>query len=40
MKTILTTLFLSIAFLLPGRASAAAEQNLAIVNTGIILKGY
>ena len=40
MKTILTTLFLSIAFLLPGRASAAAGQNLAIVNTGIILKGY
>ena len=40
MKTALITLFLFIAFLLPGRASAAAEQNLAIVNTEIVLKGY
>ena len=40
MKTILTTLFLSIAFLLPGRASAAAEHNLAIINTEIVFKGY
>ena len=40
MKTILTTLFLSIAFLLPGRASAAAENNLAIINTEIVFKGY
>jgi Skp family chaperone for outer membrane proteins len=40
MKTILTTLFLSIAFLLPGRALAAAEHNLAIINTEIVFKGY
>ena len=40
MKTILTTLFLSIAFLLPGRASAAAEHNLAIINTEIVFKGF
>jgi outer membrane protein len=40
MKTILTTLFLSIAFLLPGRAFAAAEHNLAIINTGMVFKGY
>jgi len=40
MKTTLTILFLSIAFLLPGRASAAAEYNLAIVNTGIVFDGY
>jgi Skp family chaperone for outer membrane proteins len=40
MKTILTTLFLSISFLLPGRASAAAEHNLAIINTEIVFKGY
>ena len=40
MKTTLTTLFLSIAFLLPGRASAAVEHNLAIINTEIVLKGY
>ena len=40
MKTILTTLFLSIACLLPCRAPAAGEHNLAIVNTEIVFKGY
>lgn len=40
MKIILITLFLSIACLLPGRASAAAEHNLAIINTEIVFKGY
>ena len=40
MKTVLTTLFLSVACLLPCRASAAAEHNLAIVNTEIVFKGY
>ena len=40
MKTILTALFLSIAILLPVCASAAADQSLAIVNTGIVFKGY
>ena len=40
MKTTLTTLFLSIAFLLPVRASDAAEHNLAVINTEIVLKGY
>ena len=32
--------FLSIAFLLPGRVFAAAEQDLAIVNTETVFKGY
>ena len=40
MKATLTSLFLSITFLLPGRASAAAEHNLAIINTEIVFKGY
>ena len=40
MKTILTTLFLSIAFLVTDRASAAAEHNLAVINTEIVFKGY
>ena len=40
MKTTLTTLFLSIVFLLPVRASAAAEHNLAVINTEIVIKGY
>ena len=39
MKTTLTSLFLSITFLLPGRASAAAEHNLPIINTEIVFKG-
>jgi len=40
MKTTFTVLFLSITFLLPGRVFAAAEQNLAIINTEIVFKGY
>ena len=40
MKITLTALFLSITFLLPGRVLAAAKQNLAIINTEMVFKGY